>query len=159
RILGKSQDASLPLLVTWFATGNNPVIGADTSRRICECRLESPEERLEERRGFCPAHLLAYVQAERSRLLVAALANLAAYFRAGRPSMELTPWGSFESWSALVRSAVVWVGLPDPGETRRELATRADLDANALAGMLTGWSELDPFAEGVTTSQALKTLG
>lgn len=158
RVLGKSQQIRLPLLATWYATGNNPVIGADTARRVCECRLDSPEEKPEERQGFRHPDVLGWVKSERPRLLAAALTILTAYHQAGRPDMGLTPWGSFEGWSALVRSAVVWVGLPDPGETRRELTRRADVEAAALSGLLTGWQEIDTNGEGLTTSQAITTL-
>jgi hypothetical protein len=158
RELGKSKQLRLPLVATWFATANNPVIGADSARRVCECRLESPEERPEEREGFRHPDLLAWVRRERGRLLVAALTILSAYCRAGRPDMRLKPWGSYEGWSALPRSAVVWAGLPDPGETRQELVERADTEAQALAGLLAGWEEIDPEGRGVTTSQALKAM-
>ena len=53
RILGKSEMASgVPLSAIWYATGNNVVLGSDTSRRTLHIRLESPEERPEERTGF-----------------------------------------------------------------------------------------------------------
>jgi hypothetical protein len=49
RILGVNRMAEGPMYMTWFATGNNVAIAADTTRRICHIRLESPEERPEER--------------------------------------------------------------------------------------------------------------
>jgi hypothetical protein len=158
RVLGQSRQARLPLLATWYATANNPIVGADTARRVCECRLESPEERPEERAGFRHPDLLAWVRQERPRLLAAALTILSAYCRAGRPELGLRPWGSFEGWSGLVRAAVAWVGLPDPGATRQELVERADTEAQALQGLLAGWEEIDPAGAGVTASQALKAL-
>ncbi|MGA2060002.1 MAG: primase-helicase zinc-binding domain-containing protein [Thermoguttaceae bacterium] len=159
RILGSSEMASnLPLYVTWFATGNNVQLQADTARRVCHIRLESPEENPEEREGFAHADLLAYVRAERPSLAAAAVTILAAYWQADRPDMKGKPWGSYESWSALVRSAVVWVGLPDPGETRMELRTQSDREAVALNQLLTGWSEIDPAGRGLTVVQALRII-
>ena len=49
RLLGFNRMASAPLYMTWYATGNNVMIGADTSRRVCHIRLESPVEKPEER--------------------------------------------------------------------------------------------------------------
>ena len=89
RILGRSEQPRLPLLTTWYATGNNVVVRADTSRRICCIRIESPEERPEDREGFRHPNLLAWVRAQRGRLLAAALTMLAAYCRVGRPDMRL----------------------------------------------------------------------
>ena len=40
--------------------------------------------------------------------------TIAAYIQAGRPDVQVKPFGSFEEWSGLVRSALVWCGLPDP---------------------------------------------
>ena len=39
---------------------------------------------------------------------------LRAYHVAGRADQKLPSCGSFEQWSRLVRSAVVWTGMKDP---------------------------------------------
>jgi hypothetical protein len=72
--------------------------------------------------------------------------------------MGLKPWGSFEGWSSVVRNAVVWLGLPDPGDTREELRSRSDRDANALRALINGWQEIDPHGAGMTAARALKIL-
>jgi hypothetical protein len=160
RVLGSSEMASnLPLNAVWFATGNNVSLQADTARRICAIRLESPEEHPEERTGFRHPDLLAYIQTERPRFVAAALTILAAYWNAGMPDMGVKPWGSYEAWSSIIRSAVVWVGLADPGATRMELRTQADKESIAFDLFLDGWRELDPAGHGLTINQALRLLG
>ena len=53
RILGRSEmTAELPLFTIWFATGNNVALKGDAIRRVVSCRLETREERPEERRDF-----------------------------------------------------------------------------------------------------------
>lgn len=89
-------------------------------------------------------------------MVVSALTILRAYFVAGRPDPHVKPWGSFESWSSLIRGAVIWVGMPDPGDTRQELAERSDLEAAALNGLLDGIQEMA--IEGVTVAKILKRL-
>jgi hypothetical protein len=159
RILGKSQQPRVLLWITWYATGNNLCFRADTARRVLQVRLESQEERPEERTGFKYPDLLAYVRQERGRLLVAALTILSAYCRASRPMPSgLKPWGSFEGWSALVRGALVWAGQADPGLARMSTVEGADREAAALQGLLAGWEELDPRREGLTVKQALDLL-
>ena len=159
RILGQTAMASgVPLYSTWYATGNNVVWAADTSRRTVHIRLESREENPEERSDFLHDNLLAWVRQERPRLTTAAITILAAYHAAGRPDMGLSPWGSFESWSELVRNAVVWVGMPDPGSTRTELASQADREAVALRQLLAGWNEIDPSGAGMTIVEVLRKL-
>jgi hypothetical protein len=158
RLLGGNRMAKMPLYVTWYATGNNVAVAADTARRICHCRLETPEERPEERTGFVHPNLLAWVGQNRGRLLAAALTILRAYCVAGRPDMGLPAWGSFEGWSALVRSAVVWVGLPDPGETRTLLQEAADVTGQFMGVLLDCWQQLDPDRHGVTAADVIQRL-
>ena len=158
RILGQTTISILPLYATWYATGNNIVLGADTARRVVHIRLESPEESPESRTGFKHADLLAWVRRERPRLTSAAITILAAYCHADRPDMNLTPWGSFEGWSDLVRQAVVWVGLSDPGASRTDLASQADREAVALRQLIEGWEEIDPSSAGMTVATILQEL-
>jgi hypothetical protein len=156
RVLGVNRMAEAPLYMTWYATGNNVAIAADTARRVCHVRLESPEERPEERQDFRHPDLLAWVGANRARLLAAALTILRGYCAAGRPDQKLPAWGSFEGWSALVRSAVVWVGLPDPGKTRLLLQEQADVAAESMAVLLSCWEQLDPDRRGLTAAEVIQ---
>jgi len=157
RLLGTNDHATYPLDVVWFATGNNIDYGADTLRRVMHVRIESPEERPEERTGFVHPDLLAWVRAERPRLVVAALTMLRAYCVADRPRVGLVPWGSYEAWSSLVRGAVVWSGLPDPGITREALTSSADGERNALYDLLRAWRAIYG-DRGATIAQALRDI-
>jgi hypothetical protein len=160
RILGQTAMASnVPLYATWYATGNNIVLVGDTARRVVYVRLESPLENPEGRADFHHPDLLGWVRQERPRLTAATVTILAAYCAAGRPDMRPTQWGSFEGWSALVRQAVVWIGLPDPGSTRTELATQADREAVALRQLIVGWQEMDTAGVGMTVGAVLRELG
>src|SRR5262249_51169876 len=139
-------------------TGNNVVIGADTSRRVCHVRLESPDERPEERQDFQKPDLLGWIDDQRPQLLAAALTILRAYCVAGRPAPGLTPWGSFDGWSNLVRSAVVWSGLPDPGKTRIVLQQHADTSAESMALLLDCWAQMDARQRGLTAAEVIRRL-
>jgi hypothetical protein len=158
RVLGGNRMAEAPLYMTWYATGNNVLVAADTARRACHVRLESQEERPEERHNFRHPNLLAWVGEHRQQLLAATLTILRAYCAAGCPDQRLPAWGSFEGWSALVRSAVVWVGLPDPGETRLLLQAQADVNAESMAVVLKCWELLDPERQGVTAAEVIHRL-
>jgi hypothetical protein len=158
RILGKSQQPRVPLRTVWYATGNNVTFRADTARRGLHIRIETPDERPEDREVFRHPNLLAWVRENRPRLLCAALTILAAFCRAGKPRQPLKPWGSFEGWTELIRGALVWVGQEDPGKARMTLVDGADRDAEALRGLLDGWRELNPHGNGLTVAQALTML-
>jgi hypothetical protein len=158
RVLGGNRMTEAPLYMTWYATGNNVAIAADTARRVCHIRLESPEERPEERRGFRRPHLLAWVGEHRGELLAAGLTILRAYCAVGRPDQGLPPWGSYEAWSALVRSAVVWVGMPDPGQTRLLLQEQADGAAEGMGVLLACWERMDPDRRGLMAAAVIHDL-
>jgi hypothetical protein len=155
RVLGGNHKYDGPLRAVWFGTGNNVCLVGDTVRRVLHVRLESLEENPEERSGFGHPDLRGHVLANRGRLLSAALTILRAYHVAGRPAQKLGPWGSFEGWSDLVRGAVVWCGLPDPGATREELRRVANPEREAVSALLAGIRGLDPEGQGLTAVQII----
>lgn len=158
RLLGGNRVYDGPLHVCWYGTGNNVQLQGDTSRRICHCRMESTDERPEMRADFRHPNVRAYVRANRGQLLSAALTILRGWVVEGRPSHGLVPWGSFEEWSGVVREAVVFAGLPDPGETRVALQTAADTDANAMAALIDSLERMDPDRRGVTAGQIIDSI-
>lgn len=158
RILGKSEEVELPLIPAWYATGNNVQVAADTMRRVIHVRLDCLNERPEERSGFKHENLLAWIGANRARLLTAALTILSAYLKRGHASKHLKPFGSFEGWSSVVREAVVWVGLPDPCLTRTKLAESADSTGDALSQFIAAWEWYDTSGEGLVLSEVLNRL-
>jgi AAA domain len=156
RILGVSETVSLPLTTVWLTTGNNLRLTKDTARRTAHIRLHSLLEHPEERTDFVHPNLKEWLAENRPALAIAALSILKAYIDAGKPDQNLTPWGSFESWSNLIRAAVKWLGLPDPGATR--IALRDDEDTVLLDQVLAGWQEADPHGTGMTVAQALSLI-
>ena len=147
RILGVSSNARLPLACTWYATGNNLTFrtGSDTSRRTCLIRLDS-DEAPEERTGFTHADIIGHVQEHRRDLLGAALVVLRAWLFACAHGAKMPhhakPWGSFEAWSKVVRGAVLYAGLPDPGEARGSQDEQADAEVEAIGSLLDGVREI-----------------
>ena len=119
RILGVSEAPPLPVVGCWWATGNNTEARNDTVRRVLPVRIEVDEERPQERDDFKRAQLKLFALEYRATYLSAALTILRAWHCAGRPAQGLPTWGSFEVWSDLVRSALVWAGCADPFETQR----------------------------------------
>jgi len=156
RVLGDNRMAEAPLHMAWYATGNNVAVAADTARRVCHIRLESSHEHPEMRSDFRHPELLAWVGENRPRLLAAALTILRAYCAAGRPDMELPAWGSFEGWSRLVRSAVTWVDLPDPGETRLLLQESANVTAESMELLLQCWEQMNEARKGLTAAEVVQ---
>ncbi len=158
RKLGSNEMASVELKTTWFATGNNVQLFRDMSRRVCHVRLLSNESNPEKRADLKYPNLYGHVRANQSELLWSALVLLRAWFAAGKPRQQLQVWGSMEGWSDVVRQAIVWLGEPDPAETRQKLDELADTEGLALADLIEAWGEaqlLTDHLDGMTVTQAL----
>lgn len=118
RILGLSQNATVPTTATWLATGNNVIVKEDLTRRVVLCQLD-PQTETPEKREF-DRNLLEWIPANRPALAMAALTALRSYVVAGKPKQPIPPMGSFEDWHRLVRSALIWLGEADPlGDTNK----------------------------------------
>jgi hypothetical protein len=164
RILGKSEGRAIPARAIWYGTGNNVQLLGDIVRRTCHVRLQSRHERPELRDDFTiKGELIDHVRRNRAGYVRDLLTVLRAYFSEGCPKPDgIAVMGSYIQWSAIVRNALVWLGEPDPAETRAELEAMADSDANTLADLLAGWSEVCALMGrptiGVTAAEALGAL-
>lgn len=157
RILGGSTMLRIRLWITWIVTANNALFGADTLRRTQRIRLISDTDRPEGRSGFKHPDLRAWIERERPRLVHAALTILRAFTASGEAA-DVPVWGSFESWSRLVRGAIVWAGEADPFETHAKLVEHSDLKAGALSRLLETWTDVDAHAGGLTVSELRQRL-
>jgi hypothetical protein len=117
------------------------------------------QERPELRTGFKYPDLRKQVRASRGRLLSAALTIISGWYAEGRPTHGLPSWGSFESWSGVVREVVVFAGLNDPGASRLALQTATDRDATAIRAILVVLEHMDPDRRGVTTAAIINLFG
>ncbi len=112
RILGKSESPECSATKMFVgATGNNLQITGDLTRRALLCSLDAGVER-PELREF-DVEPVAEAKQKRPQLVVAALTALRGYITAGCPDQNITHLGSFEEWSKLVRSALLWLGYGD----------------------------------------------
>jgi hypothetical protein len=157
RILGKHDSREAPLSMVWLASGNNMQFKGDTARRIVPIDLDPKMERPEERTGFHHNPLTPWVQQERPRLTVAALTIVKAYCAAGCPAQGVTPLGSFEPWSDLIRQSLIWAGEADPCEGRQGIEAESDPEYEKLATLLQTWEACYPLPQGQKSSPA-KTL-
>lgn len=161
RVLGSSKTMLAENLSTWFITGNNVSLAADTPERCLHIRLHTEVESPQLRSGFRYPDLFTVIRERRVALLSAALTVLRAYFVAGMPDQGLPAWGSFESWSRVVRGALVWAGCSDPAITREELQASADTETDVKALLIAGWEELQESqgaAQGFRAAEVLALM-
>jgi putative DNA primase/helicase len=111
RALGKSDQIRVNNSFTVFANGNNVAVADDLVRRTIRCALDANMEN-PETRTFRGDPLTA-VRRDRGAYIAAVLTIARAYIAAGKPG-RLPRLASYEAWSDLVRSAIVWLGFADP---------------------------------------------
>ncbi len=154
RLLATNVRIDLPMLIVFYATGNNVQIIGDLVRRLVHVRLESEEEHPEER-AF-PDDIVDETKRNRGELLGQALTILRGYCAAGRPDQKLVPWGNpFDQWSKIVQNAIHWAGGCDIGLTRKGLREESDREGELLGDLLAGLLEIAPKLGSVFTASKL----
>jgi hypothetical protein len=145
RVLGRSERVRIEARGTsTFATGNNFVVVGDLCRRVLTINLDSGMERPEFRQfDFDPVER---VLANRGAYIAAALTICRAYVVAGRPGLA-PRLASFEGWSDLVRSALVWLGKADPVQSM-EIARAEDPERAELSALLEAWAQVIGIGSG-----------
>lgn len=150
RPLGKSDDIPVWNTFTVFANGNNAAIGGDMVRRTIQCVLDANVENPEEREFRTDP--VAMIKADRGAHVAAALTIVRAYICAGKPR-QVKPLPSYEHWSDLIRSALVWLGWPDPVSTMAD-TRRADPVRMERAIVFSAW-EIELGLDGFFRTQDL----
>lgn len=115
RILGKSRMGTAPTNALILMSGNNIKLKGDLPRRFLKCRIdpriEKPHQRIFK---FNP---VTVVQADRQRIVSAALTIFKGHFAAGiTERLGAGSTGSFDVWDDIVRQTVCWLAdLQDRG--------------------------------------------
>jgi hypothetical protein len=133
----------IPNTFTIAATGNKLAIVRDLAPRTLMAGIVVLEENPEAvYHSFDPVRL---AEQRRGELVVAVLTILKAHILAGRPEVapngeekKLTPFGSFEEWSAGVRAALVWLGEMDPVSSVASVKA-TDTEGAMLAELIELW--------------------
>lgn len=155
RPLGASGMLSIPTHALMVATGNNLSIVGDLKRRVALIRMDSGQERPEQR-TFSRDHL-EDVFARRGELIRAALTLPLAYLAAGAPAIEgLHPYGGFSEWDQMVRRPLVWMGQPDPLKASESLRAQ-DPDLEGMRLLLGAWH--DAFSAQSKTAAEIVAAG
>ncbi len=154
RNLGKSENNKIPTNITLFITGNDLVVRGDLTSRTIVCRIDPKIEHPDERTFKCP-NLEMFVQENRGKLVSAALTIVRAYFVAGCPAQNIPPARDFIDFDRMVRSPLVWLGLPDPYQTTRT-AKENDPAREQLGSLFFAWYKVP--AESLSIKQLLEIV-
>lgn len=158
RRLGHNEMIECPLYTIWYVTGNNVMLKGDTHRRIIPCTLDCDEEKPHER-VFEHEKILEYVKQRRPDYVKHCLTILRGYFQAGAPQLTRFKLGSFENWSDIIRSCVIWLTGEDCVEAQNHMRDN-DHQSNIKVALINGLYELNGMrsSQGMTTSQIIAVL-
>lgn len=138
RILGLSEQARIEARgTTFYATGNNIVVIGDMCRRVVTARLDPKVER-PELREF-KSDPVSKIMRARGVYIAAALTICRGYIAADRPQLA-GRLASFEGWSDIVRSALIWLGKADPVASM-ERTRDQDPETVDLRTILAAWAD------------------
>jgi putative DNA primase/helicase len=141
RPLGTSRMVRVANTSTVLANGNNAQVAADLTRRTIESRLDANMETPEAR--VFRDNPLATISRHRGTYIAAVLTIARAYLCAGKPG-RLSTLASYEAWSDIVRSPLVWLGRADPVAS---MASLRSIDPKRIvrAALFRAWAdELGP---------------
>jgi putative DNA primase/helicase len=135
RRLGHTQVLRLPVRCVWLATGNNPVVSEEITRRIVRIRLDAGVERPWLRTGFRHSDLKAWVREQHSELVWAVGVLVRAWLAAGRPESGMH-LGMFEQWAHVVGGILSVAGVPGFLGNLEEFNPEADAQGSALRALV-----------------------
>ena len=157
RILGQHSAPIRESRVVWFLTGNGIRPAGDAVRRTLPFRF-GPAVGKPLGEPYEGPEVTDWARQNRPRLFTACLTIVAAYIKAGCPDVGLSHWGGFEAWSQLVRSSLVWAGLPDPCRTRDEYHPPTDADQERTLHLISLLSEVSSAADPLTAAAILDAV-
>jgi putative DNA primase/helicase len=137
RPLGTSKVVRAANTFTVLSNGNNAVVAADMVRRTIECRLDANMESPEAREFKDDP--LSRIMCNRGTYVAACLTIARAYVCAGMPD-RLPALSSYEKWSDLVRSPLIWLGRADPVASMAALR-QTDPERQARAAVFKAWAD------------------
>ena len=152
RPLGRSDQIEVSNSSLVIANGNNLEISTDEVRRTVQILLDANVENPEQR--TFTQNPVALVLADRGKYVTAVLTVVRAYHLAGRPGC-LPPRPSYEIWSDTVRSALVWLGQPDPDLSLDHVRAR-DTRASQRAAVFSAWAAELELGVGYRTQELVK---
>ena len=141
RMLGSNTDLQLENSGPWIGTGNNPGFSGQLSRRFIRVRLvpNTPEPYLRENFKHFP--LMDWVKKNRSKLVDACITIVMDWVRAGRPTWNGKPLGSFESFSLVMGGILQNAGVSGFMSDMEYQREGMDAETQQIKGLIQAWHD------------------
>lgn len=140
RILGTSDIVRIPVRAVWLASGNNPTLSNEITRRTVRIRLDAHQEHPWLRQDFRRPRLREWVHEQRPHLCHAALTLIAAWLAEGKPRAEDAPrLGMYENWSSTIGGILDVAGIPGFLGNLTEAYAHADAESDDARILIEAW--------------------
>lgn len=141
RILGKSENVLIPVRCAWVATGNNPALSSELTRRTIRIRLNAQTDRPWLRTSFHHPNLRAWASEHRGDLVWAALTLARGWIVAGRPEPECATLGMFEGWTRVIGGILAHAAIPGFLTNLSQFYDESDTEGAEIRVFLSAWWE------------------
>ncbi|MGD1001284.1 MAG: bifunctional DNA primase/polymerase [Candidatus Brocadiia bacterium] len=140
RILGTSDTVRLPMRWAWIATGNNPALSSEITRRTVRIRLDAKSDRPWLRQGFRHPDIRRWAAEHRVELVWAALTLAQNWLAKGRPRPPALPtFGMFEAWSDVMGGILACAGIAGFLGNLDEFYECSDVEGEAWRNFVAAW--------------------
>lgn len=157
RVLGGNRMIDVEFAPLWLATGNNPVLSSEISRRTVQIRVDPGVDRPWQRQEWKHPHLLEWAAEQRGQLIWAALVLWRNWVACGRPAYSGQLLGSYEHWSRTIGGVLESADIPGFLENLDDLYEASDDAGKAERSLLVAWAE-HLGKRPVTSSRVVSTL-
>ena len=141
RLLGTNQQPEIPVICSWFATGNNLQLGGDLPRRCYWIRLDAKVSQPWKRSDFRHKDLEEWVTENRGRLSTALLTIARAWYAAGQPGSDSPILGSYQAWCRIVGGILKFSGIAGFLGNQDAMHEKTDLEGKEFEGFLSAWRD------------------
>jgi hypothetical protein len=139
RLLGTNQQPEIPVICSWFATGNNIQLGGDLPRRCYWIRMDAKMSRPWKRKNFRHNDLEGWVTENRSKLSVALLTMARAWYLVGQTKPDSPVMGSYQAWCRILGGILQFSGIAGFLENLDAMYEKADLEGREWEAFLSAW--------------------
>jgi DNA polymerase I len=142
RVLGKSQNKTIPIRTIFSGTSNNPSFLTEGIRRMVRIRLDAMMENPLKRHSsdFRHPKLMLYVHQNRGTIVWACLTLIQNWIANGAPQSDKQK-PSFEHWAGTLGGILECCGIPGFLENEEDFREKADTDGEGLREFVFAWWE------------------
>ncbi len=139
RLLGQSKVVSLPVRSMWVATGNNPALSNEMTRRTLRIRLDAKVDRPWLRDTFRHADLRAWMEENRSQIIWASLILIQNWIAQHKPPFTARRLGMFEHWSRVIGGILESAHIEGFLSNLDEFYETAEDDSSSWRDLIATW--------------------